>query len=91
MSRSLLKNVRVYDNGYDLSGHARSIGPLKWGYETAVFDPLSADYKSSLAGQATIGAGTLNVIFDNTATTGSHARLASPSGAHSLVVAVGME
>jgi len=52
---------------------------------------MSDAHKSSLAGQATIGLGTLNVIFDNTATTGSHARLSNPGGSHTVVVAAGME
>ena len=91
MSRSLLKNCRVYDNGYDLSGISRSIGPIKWENEKTVFDPMSDAFKSALGGQATIGFGTLNVLFDNTALIGAHARLSTPGGKHTVIVAMGME
>ncbi len=92
MSRSLPNNVRVYDNGYDLSGHARTIGPIKWDCEKAVFDAMADPQKSSLGGQVVVGLGTLNALFDNTATTGSHARLSGSYGAmHTIVVAAGME
>lgn len=92
MSRCLPKNNRVYDNGYDLSGHARTIGPIKWECEKAIFDPMADPQKSSLGGQVVVGLGTLNALFDNTAVTGSHARLSGGYGSmHTVVVAAGME
>lgn len=91
MSRSLLKNTRVYVDGYDLSGHTRSFGPLATTYEEAVDDPINASLKSNIAGMATVSFGTLNAIFDNTATTGIHARLGTAGSQRTILAAFGME
>ena len=73
-----------------MSGHARTIGPLKWTFQEAVDDPMNAALKGVWQGQAEIGLGTLNAIYDNTATTGLQAVLASPAK-RTVLVAVGME
>lgn len=91
MSRSLLKNSRVYIGGYDLSGHSRSFGPLKWAYDEAVDDPINASLKGVWNGTANVGMGALNGIFDNTATTGLHALLGSAGVKRTVLIAMGME
>lgn len=91
MSRSLLKNTRVYVDGYDMSGYFRSFGPLKWTFEEGVDDPLNAAVKGVWAGQANIGLGTINAMFDNTATIGTHARLATAGTKRTVMAVMGME
>ena len=91
MSRSLLKNSRVYVDGYDLSGHTRSFGPLATTFEEAIDDPINASLKGTWAGQGTVSFGTLNAIFDNTATTGIHARLAGAGVQRTIIAALGFE
>ncbi len=89
--RTLNKFSRVYVNGYDVSGHARSIGELAWSFAEGVDDPLTASIKGTWLGQATIAPGTINAIFDNTAITGIHALLGSPPAKRTLLVAQGIQ
>jgi hypothetical protein len=81
----------VYVGGYDLSGYTRSFGPLGVTYEEATDDPINATVKGTWAGQATVNFGTLNALFDNTATVGAHARLATAGASHSIMATLGME
>ncbi len=89
--RTLNRYSRVYVGGYDLSGHARSIGPLGCVFAEGIDDPLNANIVGTWPGQATISPGTLNAIFDNTAITGIHALLGAPSGQRNLLVAQGIQ
>ena len=91
MSRSLNKFNRVYVDGYDLSGYARTVGPLTWTFEEAVDDAMNASVKGAWPGMGTVGAGTLNALFDNTATSGIHAVLGSGGVKRTVLVACGME
>lgn len=90
--RTVNKYTRIYVNGYDLSGYARTIGPLDWSFETGVDNPLTVASVGNMIGQATISPGTLNAMFDTTATTGSHVLLKTPaSGNKNVMVAVGIQ
>lgn len=91
MARSLNKNNRVYVDGCDLSGYARTIGPLAWTFEEAVDDPMNASIKGAWPGMGTVGVGTLNAMFDNTATSGIHAVLGGAGVKRTVLVALGME
>jgi hypothetical protein len=92
VGRTKHKWWRVYVNGYDLSGYSRNIGPLDLTYDEA---DLTADMgdtvKGYLRNHPQVSPGTLNAVFDNTATTGLHA-LAQPSAGTSrnVLVAIGM-
>jgi hypothetical protein len=88
--RTTLKNYRIYVDGYDLSGYSRSFGPLTCTYEEGVDDAVTFDVKKTWPGNATIGMGSLNGIFDNTATSGIHAILASQSQKRNIMIAVGI-
>jgi hypothetical protein len=70
VGRTLERWERVYSEGYDLSGHTRTVGPLSWKFNTAPFKALNANVQGVLPGNADIGLGTLQAEFDNTATTG---------------------
>ena len=71
--RTTLNYWRVYIDGYDMSGYSRSIGDFGATFETGTDDAMSLAVKGMIPGQATISAGTVNAIFDNTATSGIHA------------------
>lgn len=73
--RTVTKHWRVYADGYDLSGYSRSIGPLgiSFAEEGGDAPALTDAVKGVLPGQGTVMVGTLNAIFDNTATSGLHA------------------
>jgi hypothetical protein len=89
--RSVLKYSRVYVSGYDLSGYARSIGPLACTFQEGADDPINASVIGTWMGQATITPGTLNALFDNTATTGLHALMGSPPAKRDIMVAQGIQ
>lgn len=75
--RTVLKYSKVYMDGFDFTGHSRSFGPLAWSFEEADTTTLGDGVKTAMPNQATINVGTLNSVFDNTATTGSHILLPS--------------
>ena len=78
LGRTVPKWVRVYMDGYDISGYSRTIGPLRHVYEEADLTVQMADaVMGALPNLPSISVGTLNGVFDNTATSGLHA-LASP-------------
>ncbi len=64
---------RLYADGVDLSGHTRKTGDLKWEYDAPVDAAWTDAVKAAVAiGQASLGIGTFNGFFDNTATSGLH-------------------
>lgn len=85
--RTVSKWLRVYVGGYDLSGYSRNIGPLAQVYD-AVGEPAATDaIKGYLPNHVTLGLGTLNGIFDNTATSGLHELHSAGAGARHVVTA----
>src|SRR3990167_1748465 len=85
--RAVSKWLRVYVGGYDLSGYSRNIGPLAQVYD-AVGEPAATDaIKGYLPNHVTLGLGTLNGIFDNTATSGLHELHSAGAGARHVVTA----
>lgn len=70
--RTHLRFARAYVDGYDLSGYTRSFGPLTCTFDEGVDDAVTNTVKAVMPGNATIGIGTLNGLFDNTATSGLH-------------------
>lgn len=87
--RTVAKWARVYVDGYDVSGNSRTIGDLKTAFEEVDSTAMSDTVKGYLPGICALGVGTLNGIFDNTATTGLHT-LVNGAGVRRLVtVAIG--
>jgi len=90
--RTLLKRwSRIYIDGFDMSGYTRELGPLAWTYpeidQTAILDGV----KGVLTDAPEISPGTLNGIFNNTATSGIHAALSTPGSARDTLVAIGIQ
>jgi hypothetical protein len=90
--RVLNKGIRVYLDGYRMSGYTVNIGPLSTAFaENGLFAVTDA-VKGYLPGNVDINPGTLNGIFDNTATSGLHAiasAAAQGGAARNLMVAIG--
>jgi hypothetical protein len=70
--RTVAMWTRVYADGYDLSGYARTIGPLEIEYDIADMTVMEDTFKESLPNHPTIRAGTLNTVLDSTALVGGH-------------------
>jgi hypothetical protein len=84
--RTTSKYARFYADGYDLSGYARSVGELRWEFSASPDAALTDAVKNIPAvNAASIGPGTLNGFFDNTATSGLHA-VASGAGVKRVVM-----
>jgi hypothetical protein len=88
--RTLNKFSRVYADGYDLSGYARSIGPLSCTFQEGNDDPLNAAVIGTWLGQATISPGTINSMFDNTSDSGIHAVMKTPAK-RAVMVPIGIQ
>lgn len=89
--RTVSKHTRVYVDGYDLSGYTRSIGPLVENYDAVGEAALTDAVKGYLPNHVELGVGTLNGIFDNTATSGLHALHTAGAGSrHVVTVAQGI-
>lgn len=89
--RTTLRNYRIFINGRDLSGYSRSFGPLSTTFEEGVDDSVNLTVKQTMLGNATVGLGTLNGIFDNTASTGIHALMNGAGVERTILVAVGIQ
>jgi hypothetical protein len=89
--RTVLKNYRIYIDGREMSCYSRSFGPLSCTFEEGTDDAICYDVKGTLSGNATIGMGTLNGIFDNTATSGIHALLKTPTQKRNVMIGVGIQ
>ena len=89
--RTKPKWIRVYADGYDLSGFGRTIGPLELTYDEAdLTAPMSDTVKGYLRNHAQVNLGTLNAVFDNTASTGIHALLGTAGIERVVTVAYGI-
>ena len=89
--RTVPKWVRFYMAGYDMSGYSRTVGPLKWEYEEAELTAYMADVvKGYLPNRASISCGTLNGIFDNTATSGLHVIASTVATSEVVMIPIGI-
>jgi hypothetical protein len=88
MGRTVLKYVRIYADGYDLSGYASTFGPLICQAETVDITAISDAIRGGLSGHITQGIGALNVIMDATAG-GAHALMSGAGTKRTLMAAIG--
>ena len=87
--RTNTRSVRCYADGYDLSGDARSVGPLAVTYPDGGVAGFSSGVIGTLPGIPTVNIGTLNAIF-NSATGGSHATIVTADTARDIMIPVGI-
>ena len=89
--RTTLKNHRIYVDGRDMSGYSRSFGPLSCTFEEGMDDSIDKTLKAVTISNATVGMGTLNGIYDNTASTGIHAHLSSAGVERTVLIGLGIQ
>lgn len=87
--RTTPRHLRVYLDGYDMSGYGMAVGPLTWEFENEPMRAFTDEVKSVINGQATLGLGTLNGILDNTAS-GLHELASASYQKRVAMVAVGI-
>lgn len=89
--RTKPKWIRVYADGYDISGFGRTIGPLELTYDEADLTAWMSDgVKGYLRGLAHVNIGSYNGVFDNTASTGIHALMGTAGIERVVTVAYGI-
>lgn len=88
MSRTTANWMRIYLDGYRMSGYTEKIGPLSEEFPELARDALSDAVGGSLPGRARLSPGTLNGLFDNTAL-GLHALASGGNSLRHLIVAIG--
>lgn len=88
--RTTLYNYRFYADGYDMSGYSRNFGPLACTFDEGIDDAITYAVKGTLPGQAAISIGTLNGLFDNTATSGLHVVMKSAGVERDVMIPVGI-
>ncbi len=81
---------RVYLDGYDFSGQARSVGPLELKFDSADLTTLADSLKGYLRGHPHANVGAINAVFDTTAVTGGHALFKTSGVKRTVLVARGM-
>jgi len=89
MGRTVLKHSRAYVDGYDMSGYTRSFGPLEVAFDEHGETALTDGVKNVLPGNARISMGTLNGIFDNTATSGLDVIMNAGTGTRDVMLPIG--
>jgi hypothetical protein len=83
--------LRVYMDGYDMSGYSRAIGDIGCTFEEGTIDPFGTTVKGVMIGQATPSFGPLNGLFDNTATSGLHVIAKGAGVTRDILVAIGIQ
>lgn len=76
--RTVKRHARFYVDGHDLSGIARTFGPLRWEYDMPDLTTLTDEVAGSLPDHASVSVGALRTVLTNTA-----------SGIHAAVEAAG--
>ena len=89
--RPSIDKARIYIDGRDMSGYSRSFGPLACLFEEGVDDAVSKTVKATMLGNANISMGTLNGLFDNTATSGIHALMEGAGVTRTVMIAQGIQ
>lgn len=87
--RTVKKWTKVYIAGYDMSGYARTIGPLKYEFDTADLTALADGVQGKLPNHPSLSVGTLKSNLDNTAS-GMHVTFSGAGVSRQLMVAIGM-
>jgi hypothetical protein len=68
MSRIHNKHLRVYVNGSDISGYARTVGTLGWSFDAEPDAAITDPVKNILIGKCDIQAGPISAFLDTAAT-----------------------
>lgn len=82
--------TRFYMNGYDLSGDARSVGPLAHTQDVEEMEGLNWAVKGAMPSQSMIGIGSVNAILSADGVDEMHDLFATPSSNYPVMIPVGI-
>ena len=93
MTRGRIRLIdrRLYVDGYNLSSELRTIGSLDQNFDKATDDSVLLPVKKTWPAQGDITPGTANMLFDNTALTGTHIVLPTAGGMRNLALLQGIQ
>jgi hypothetical protein len=89
--RTTLNNYRIYIDGREMSCYSKSFGALSCTFDEGIDDAVCLPVKQTWLGNATIGMGTLNGLFDNTASIGLHEAMKSIGLKRTVMIAAGIQ
>jgi len=89
--RTVSRWGRIYLDGYDMSGYARSIGALNWKYNEANLTALADSATGSLPAGCEMSPSTVDANLDTTATSGFHAIMAVSGVSRLCMFPVGIQ
>lgn len=89
--RTTPNHIRAYVDGYDLSGYTRTVGPLACTFDEGIDDAVTLTVKATMLGSATVSVGTLNGLFDNTATSGLHVVMKDAGVQRNVMIPYGIQ
>ena len=89
--RTLSRWTRFYMNGYDLSGDARSVGPLTHDHELEEMEALNWSIKGAYPGYAVIGIGAINAILNMDGSIQIHDLFATPGSNYAVMIPIGIQ
>ena len=87
--RTLAHFMRLYLNGYDLSGYSRSVSEFGSWFDDADMTVWTDGVKGYLPNQSETSFGPYQAVFDNTATVGLHALEQAADVKRNLILAIG--
>ena len=91
MARTHNKHIRVFVDGVDISGYARSVGALNWAFDAEPDAAITDAVKNILIGKCDIQAGPISAFLDND-TAGLYVlagKAAAGKGTRNLMVSIG--
>lgn len=88
--RTVSRWTRLYADGYDLSSYTMSVGPLDYVFEEADLTTLGDAIRGVLPNKPGVKIGTLNGVFDNTATSGLHTVISGAGTYRTVMIPIGI-
>lgn len=90
MARTVDRLTRVYWDGFDISGMARTVGPCGVVFDEADLTAISDSVKGMLSNRSQMNCEFVNGLLDNTATTGLHTVGLTAGAKRTLLIAFGL-
>lgn len=88
-NRTIGRWMRLYMDGYDISGYTLNIGEMGAEYEVEPKATLTEELKGILPGKENISFGPVNGVFDSTASSGLHAIAKDANALRTILTACG--
>lgn len=89
MTRTHQKYIRIYSDGYDISGTSRQVGVCGVEYDAQNDEGVTDGVKNILIGRGTVKCGPINSFLSPSATIGVHELMSPGYGTRNIMIPVG--